>query len=151
MNRNPVLHLNLNCGCRQNLSTFREAVLHARKMKHSVTFTGAISPLKTYDARRDCNNSFLLDHLDCPNLEVKFSCGDGFNTHSYQKALEHVKKTGHVVQVVGKILKPGLKVGDCGDRPHLNKVPTLVPAVSQTVAGEEGGLKKQKEVMIWKS
>jgi len=36
-------------------------------------------------------------------IKYRYTCGCGFNTEQEEKALEHVKETGHIMDVKGSV------------------------------------------------
>jgi len=95
----PQLVLKFHCGCQLKFESLESAWKHVNESGDTVTFTGA---LFMGSSNTKCNE---LPIPNFPGLEIQFSCGDGFTSSFYEKAVEHVRKTGHVLQVLGRIKK----------------------------------------------
>jgi hypothetical protein len=133
------LVLNLHCGCQPNhkFETLEAAWKHVNESGDTVTFTGA---LFMGFSNMKCN---VLPVPNFPGLEIQFSCGDGFISSFYEKAVEHVKKTGHIIQVSGRIKKqaPARKREEVAGHPT-GKVPR--PSKANMAAGGAKGVLGEK-------
>lgn len=95
---NTCLRIHFNCGCGFNTQCIFDAIEHAKITGHTVNIFGSLTYSKFSTLHTILKQEEYLDFIN-----VKFSCGDGFNTTSLKKAEQHVVKTRHQVSLRGWI------------------------------------------------
>jgi hypothetical protein len=131
--RLPRLSLTFGCGCRQRLIRLLDAVEHANDSGHIVTITGTLG-LRGHGL----DPSLLVNSGQLQSLCLSFGCGCGLNTHSLEKAIEHLVKSSHTILFRGTV-HPGKKVRASRARAYCRRVATLytVEALEKVLGSEE--------------